>query len=467
MAKRLRPLSGLDALFLYLESMGTPMHVASLIRLAPPPRQRGTFPQRLREHLLARLEPLAMLRRHLVDTPLALGHPVWHEQPDIDIGQHVVHQHLPAPGSAKQLDALVARLHAAPMDRTRPLWRIVIIDGLAGGDCALYLQSHHALVDGQSGLQLTGALLDATPLPTQVRGPRPAPAHAADPSMEKLARAALRTTAKQFTGMIRGVPAGLRRIAGELPAAGLLGRLRDSVWLAPRTPFNQQVGPKRRYASGSLPLADVKQVARACGASLNDVVMALVAGALREFLQRRGELPAQPLIAAMPVSLRAGADAVGNEVSMVQCPLPTDIADPMLRLQAICSATRDIKGRVQAFRGLIPTDFPGLAAPLWATGLGRLWSRGRLSERLPPLANLVVSNVPGPQVPLYIAGAEVLAFHPVSIITHGLGLNITLLSYNGALEFGIVSSPETLAQPDVLLRGLRRELDRLLACCAS
>jgi diacylglycerol O-acyltransferase / wax synthase len=465
-ANRLRPLSGLDALFLYLEALGPPMHVASLIRLAPPRgRARAGFAATLRAHLLARLQPLAVLRRVLVEAPLAIGHPVWHEAADIDLGAHVQLRRLPAPGSHRQLDALVARLHARPLDRTRPLWRMVVIDGLADGSCALYLQSHHALVDGQSGLQLMAALLDTAPRPA-ARAGRRRPQSATVPP-EGVALAALRATARQFASMLRGVPAGMRQVVGRGASLATLGQLRDSIRLAPRTPFNVQVEAARRYASGSLPLAGVQRVARHCHASVNDVVMAMVGGALREHLQRRGQLPAAPMLAAMPLSLRTRADEPGNAVSLAQCPLATDVADPLQQLQAIRSATRQIKDRLAAFRSLVPTDFPGLAAPLWATALGRLWSRGRLSERLPPLANLVVSNLPGPPIPLFVAGVEVRGFHPVSAITHGLGLNITLLSYNGSLEIGIVATPTTLAHPEQLLRALRRSLDRLLAGCSS
>lgn len=468
MANRLRPLSGLDALFVYLESLGTPMHVGSLIRLAPA-RRRAGFATRLREHLLVRLQPVTALRRVLRDAPLAVGHPVWHECEVVDLDRHVVLRRLPAPGSRRQLDALVARLHAGALDRCRPLWRMTVIDGLADGSCALYLQSHHALVDGQSGIELTAALLDAAPVPPARRRRGGASTPAVDaPGSGAIGRAALRATAAQFTRMLRGVPQGLRGLlAGAGGTVAALDSLRESLWLAPRTPFNVQVEASRRYASGSLPLVEVRRVARHCGASINDVVMALVAGALREYLRGGGKLPKAPLVAAMPVSLRGAGREPGNQVSMVQCPLATDIADPLERLQAVRQATAAIKGRLAAFRGLIPTDFPGLAAPLWATGLGRLWTRGRLSERLPPLANLVVSNVPGPPLPLYVAGVAVRGFHPVSIVMHGLGLNITLLSYGDALEIGVVSTPTTLPRPDRLVAGLQDALDELCASCFS
>jgi hypothetical protein len=168
------------------------------------------------------------------------------------------------------------------------------------------------------------------------------------------------------------------------------------------------------------------------------------------------------LIAAMPVSLREADSDAGNDVSMAQCPLATDAADPIVRLHTINAATGTIKGRVSAFKGLIPTDFPGIAAPIWVSGLGHLWKRGRLSERLPALANVAISNVPGPPIPLYMADARVSHFFPISIISHGLGLNITLISYAGSLEYGIVSSSNTLDKPEQLVSALRSAHAELL-----
>jgi len=459
-------LTGLDALFVYLESMGTPMHVASLIRLKVPARQARRFAERLREHLLVRLADIPILRRELVEAPLALGHPLWHEVSDFDPSPHVVIETLSAPATDLRLHALIARLHAQELDRSRPLWQIVIVDGLPGGDVALYLKSHHALVDGQAGVQVTGALLDIEPRPLLRRRKLAAVEASTPPPADARARVALRASARQFGAMLRGVPEGVRRLASEARASaegGFAGlqKLRESVWLAPRTPFNAQLGPARRFAAISLPLAEFKRIGKLHAASLNDVVMAVCAIALRTHLNRVKALPDESLIAAMPVSLRAPGVEGGNEVSMVQCPLATDEADPLACIAAICANTRQIKGRVAAFKGLIPTDFPGVAAPIWATGVSRLWQRGRLSERLPPLANLVISNVPGPPVPLFVAGAAVSSFSPVSIITHGLGLNITVMSYAGMLEFGIVSSPETLDRPDSLTRGLAKALSAL------
>jgi WS/DGAT/MGAT family acyltransferase len=211
-----------------------------------------------------------------------------------------------------------------------------------------------------------------------------------------------------------------------------------------------------------LPLDEFKRVARGFGVSLNDVVMAICAGALRELLLSVDALPKKSLVAAMPVSLReSGNTEANNQVSMVQCSLATDIADPVKRLHAIHASTGQIKQRVAAFKNLIPTDFPGLAAPIWAAGLSRLWARGRIAEKLPALANVAISNVPGPPVPLYLAGAKLKHYYPVSIVTHGLGFNITVQSYAGQLEFGLTACADIVAHPDVVADAMAAALQEL------
>lgn len=457
-----RALTGLDALFLYLEAAGTPMHVASVMQLERP-RGRRRFAESVREHLIARLRPLPMLRWRLEEAPLALGHPRWRDAGVIDWSAHLCIHRSRRGAAQTRLARQVALLHAAPLPRDQPLWRIDIIDGLPNGAIGVYLKSHHALVDGKAGLALTRALVDlaaeAGPARAETTAHASGPAAARTPPQA----ARLRTTAAQFARMLGGLPEALRTLRGRAAQGQWLDGLRDSVWMAPRTPYNRTIGQGRRVGFASLPMQDLKRCARGFEVSLNDVVMCVVADALRADLVRRRCLPTTPVVAAMPISLRTAESSDGNEVSMVQCPLATDIADPRDRLRAIAAATRAIKRRVHAFRGLIPTDFPELGAPLWASGLGRIWQRGKLSERLPALANLVISNVPGPPLPLFLAGAAIRHWHPVSIVTHGLGLNVTLLSYGDSMEVGVVSAPECLARPETLCRGMQRGLQRLLA----
>jgi diacylglycerol O-acyltransferase len=465
--KRLRPLSGLDAGFLYLEAAGTPMHVGSVM-LIEPRRRAADFHADLLAHLAERLPRAPALRRVLQAAPLDLGHPMWRDDENLDLTEHVLKRRLPKPGSEKQLMGLVAKLHAQMLDRERPLWQFVVIEGLASGQVALYSKIHHAVLDGQGGVALAQALLDLEPR-RAARKRRTPDSESSLPRRRDVAGTALRANAQQLLKLFRAVPPVLK-LAKEARGSGSMldslrqgiGRLRDSVLIAPRTPFNRQVSDQRSFAAASLPLDAVKRIARASGASLNDVVMTICAGALRRHLLSRDELPGKPLIAAMPVSLRAGGDGESNnQVSMVQCPLPTDLDDPLERLRTVVASTAGIKQRVASVRGLIPTDFPGLAAPLWASGLSRLWARGRVAERLPPLANLAISNVPGPPVPLFLAGALVTEYYPVSIVTHGLGLNITVQSYAGRLEFGLTACRDALPRPETLARGLHLALEEL------
>ena len=464
MPQRLRPLSGIDASFLYLEASGTPMHVGSLMLLEPPRRRGYDFRRTLVAHVAERLPRAAVLRRRLQDAPLELAHPMWDEGAALDLDEHIVERRLPAPGSARQLHALVARLHGQALARDKPLWQFVVIRGLASGQTALYTKIHHALLDGQGGMALAQALLDLAPLePGRRASPRVDAEARTRLRRRDAAGAAVRSTLGQFAKLIRALPETVKLARESLAAPrAALGRLRDSVLLAPRTRFNAQVGARRSYATASLPLDEVKRVARAHGVSLNDVVMALCASALRADLAKRRALPRETLVAAMPVSLReAGDTQSNNQVSMAQCALATDIADPLERLRAINAATGQIKARLAAFRHLIPTDYPGLAAPLWASGLSRLWARGRVAERLPPLANVVVSNVPGPPCDLYLAGARLVHNYPVSIVTHGLALNITLNSYAGYLEFGVIACKDAVPDAAAMARGLHTALQEL------
>ncbi|MGH8106652.1 MAG: wax ester/triacylglycerol synthase family O-acyltransferase, partial [Arenimonas sp.] len=398
-------------------------------------KKKYDFQAELIAHLQDRLPRAATLRRVLKETPLDLAHPMWVETGTVDIKKHVLKKVLPGNGGMGKLHTLTGKLHAALLDRTIPMWQFVVIENVEPGVIALYSKIHHALLDGQGGIALAQALLDI-----EAKAPKKAVRKkAADVVPEKRLRkrdvtqTALRSTVNQFAKLLRALPSTLK-LAGGMTSTANIKNLRDSILLAPRTPFNQQISSTRSFATVSVPVDVVKRVAKGFNVSLNDVVMAMCGGALREMLKKAQQLPKQSLVAAMPVSLReSGNTDANNQVSMVQCLLATDIADPLERLQAIRASTAQIKQRVATFKNMIPTDFPGLAAPIWASGLSRLWASGRIAERLPPLANVAISNVPGPPIPLYLAGAKLRHYYPISIVTHGLALNITVQSYAGSL----------------------------------
>ena len=462
MGEALTPLTGLDAAFLYLESAGTPMHVGSVMLIELPKRRGFDFHAALLAHIAERLPRAPALRRVLHEAPLDLGHPMWANAQDIDLRKHIRKRKLAGAGGHDKLMALVGKLHSEPLSRDLPMWQFVVIENVGPGLVALYSKVHHALLDGQGGIALAQAILDVAPVVPKRASKKSAMQPAAALSRSDLARTATRSTVNQFAKLLRALPATLKLAGSVGQAASMIGNLRENILLAPRTVFNCKIGPGRSFGAVSLSLSEVKRVARGFGVSLNDVVMAICSGALRDLLLAVDGLPKKSLVAAMPVSLRdSGNTDVNNQVSMVQCSLATDVADPVERLKAIQNSTAQIKRRIAAFKNLIPTDFPGLAAPIWASGLSRLWASGSIAERLPALANVAISNVPGPPVPLYLAGAKLRHYYPVSIVTHGLAFNITVQSYAGSLEFGLTACKDVVARPDIVARAMAAALQEL------
>lgn len=460
----MKQLSGLDAAFLYLETPEMPMHVGSLHLYERPAGARGDFAQAVRKHIAARMHLASVFTRRLASMPLNLAAPVWVDAEEVDLEFHVRKHRLPRPGGPAQLEACVGRLHSALMDRSRPLWEFHVIEGLKDGHVGVYAKVHHAAIDGQAGVALANAILDLSPVPREVPPPRRRPARAA-PTARALLGTAVSRQLSQYARLVGLLPQAARA-ARDLAGKALEERKRGDAdrtrnWqLGPRTSLNTSIGGARAFATASVPLADIRAIGHAFGASINDVVLALCAGALRGHLERHGELPDKPLIAAVPVSLRAAGDATSNnQASMTLVNLHTDIADPVRRLAAIVASTGAMKEQLEHTRNVLPTDFPTLGAPWLIGGLAALYGRAHLAERLPTVANVAISNVPGPQVPLYMAGARMLTYHPVSIVVHGIALNITVESYNGSMEFGFTACAKAL--PD--LRTLASRTTRAFA----
>lgn len=449
-ATEILPLSGLDGTFLHLETPATPMHVASLHRFELPAGWRGDFHAEIKRLMAGRLRLAPVLTRRLAPMPLQFANPAWIEDRTVDLDWHVQRVTLRAPGGQAELEDMAAHLHGELLDRTRPLWRLFVIDGLPPGQAGYYIKVHHAVLDGQAGVLLARALFDLAPRARRPRAARgavePAPA---EPGMAELAAAALEHDAGQFVKFVRHLPDVLRTLGGLVgggagPGKGGLGQ---NFAFGPRTALNVPISHRRGFAAHSLPLAVLKELAAAHEAKLNDVVLALASGALRRWLARHGGIPARPLIAAMPISLRApGNTEYTTQATMSLVNLHTDLADPVRRLHAI----RDAAGAMKAFagraRGIVPTDFPSITMPWVLHGLALAYGRSGLAGAVPPIANLVISNVPGPQVPLYAAGARMCSYWPLSIVEHGLGLNLTVMSYAGTLGFGFTTARD--AVPD-------------------
>jgi WS/DGAT/MGAT family acyltransferase len=476
----MQQLTGLDAAFLAMETPSVYGHVGSVCVLDPSTAPAPLTIERLTKVIESRLHLIPPFRRRLVTVPLGLDQPYWIEDPDFDIEFHVRELALPEPGDDKQLAEQAARLHARQLDRRRPLWELYLIHGLQGGRVAIYTKVHHSAIDGVSGNDILTALLDLSPEGRPEASPPEWDCDEPPGAAEMLLRSAVAFTlqplrAARFSyGLLRSLPALATSPARpQLPVIDrLLGRDRNvllsSTGLrAPATPFNRSIGPHRRWAFRSLPFESVRAVKNAAGVSVNDVVMALCAGALRRWLTERDALPASPLIAGVPVSVRTDQQkgTHGNRVSSMIAPLPTHLSDPEERLRAAHDAMRAAKDQHGALPADLLADVTQFAMPALAGQAARLSARLRLVERISPF-NLIVSNVPGPNVPLYYAGAQVLSYLPLSAIADGQGLNITVISYGGQMHFGLIADRDLVPDLDELADALAAELDDLTAAVA-
>ena len=447
-------LSGMDASFLHLETPEMPMHVGSLQIADLPEGYAGDYYEDVKAWMISRMHLASVFQRKLALMPFDLANPVWVDDEDVDIDYHVRHVILPRPGTMEQLEKYVARLHSSLLDRSRPLWEIYVIEGLNTGQVAIYNKMHHAAIDGQAGVAIAKALLSGSAVPAPIKPPRPrARTNRYQLGVAELAGAAVSNAVTQYVKLFKSLPA-VGRALGDVfyPTSEVDGKrhlaMPAGLQLAPRTPLNVAITNQRSYAARSLSLGEVKAMAKRSGASLNDVVMAICAGALKRYLADYDCAPDKPLVAGVPVSLReAGNTDPNNQVSMMMVSLATTIDDPIERLMAInasANAGKKLQGNV---KGAMPTDFPSLGVPWLMSGLVSLYGRSRLANRLPPVVNVAISNVPGPQFPLYFAGAKLAGFFPVSIPGHGIALNMTVQSYNGLLEVGLTACRR--AMPDV------------------
>jgi WS/DGAT/MGAT family acyltransferase len=458
-------LSGIDASFLYLETPETPMHVAGLTYFELPTGFEGSFYQHFRRFFESRLHTIPIFSKRLAPALYDLDHPGWVDVDELDLDYHLRETVLPAPGNEAQLEEVIGRLHANTLDRSRPLWQFYVITGLANGRGVLYSKVHHAAVDGGAGMAINKALYDVSPTPREVEPPpprsaasKPAPSSptAVDPIkgitdiMGNMMRQQLKLW-QAAPDIVNAMTNAFLSKPGETPKA--LGTLQSLInqlptLNAPRTPFNATITRERSYAARTISLSDAKAVAKASGGKLNDVVLAVCAGALRRYLSEKNQLPDKPLIAGVPISLREPGDTrQNNQVSGMLCQIATDIADPAERLAAIISSSSQAKELAGTFRDAVPQDFAFVGAPILLQLVMLVYGRSGLADRLPIPMNVTISNVPGPPMPLYCAGAKVTALHPVSIPAHGAALNITVQSYMDGLNFGLTA--DRRAVPDV------------------
>ena len=496
----MRQLSGVDTAFLAWEGPTTVGHVTGVLVLDPSTSPVPWTFEHLVAHLRSRLARLEPLTQKLVEVPLGLDRPYWIPDPHFDLENHLHHVGVPGDGGRQAFAELVAAIHERPLDRRRPLWECHLVDGLTadavagpptapatgrrgGGGAsrrryqAVITKIHHAAIDGISGQEILAGLVDLTPEVAATgldgagadgTGLSPGPTDGAEPhhpphlplstGAEVLGRATLSMLAsparmaRAASSLVRALPVlgpafgrqgpGAR---GDESAADLLRRF----GAAPATPFNATIGPHRRWAYVAVPLDEVKAVKNTAGSTVNDVVLAIVAGVLRRWLADRDALPDRPLVAMVPLSVRQGSDQglLGNFISPAVTTLATHIENPAERLAAVSRGMATAKRHHAALPASMLIDLTQVAPPAVAALAARLVASTRLADRLTLPFNVVVSNVPGPPIPLYLAGALILGHYPVSAIVDGVGLNITVVSTNGMLDFGFVADRDLV--PDL------------------
>ena len=452
-------LSSVDAGFLHMEEDGAHMHIGALAVFAGPPPSVEAF----RAHIDARLPRLPRYRQRVQEMPLGTGRPLWVEDEHFRLDYHVRHTALPAPGGQRELLNLVDRVIGQRLDRTKPLWEMWLVEGLEAQRWALVAKTHHAMVDGVSGVDLMSVLFDLSPdvqdEPPPAWSPRPTPG---------------------AVGLLASGAVGLARNVAELSTKSLILALRPQeavrttvdkvtaladaakplISAAPKTPFNNKPGPHRRVAIVDTDLADYKRVkAVAGGATVNDVVLAAVAGALGRFLADRGvDTGGLSLRACVPVSLRPEAKrgALGNEIAIMNAPLPVGLPDPRERLAAVRSAMEGLKSSKQAEGAKVLTSLENALPPAILARASRLGFSSRLY-------NLLVTNVPGPQIPIYLLGRQLEELAPLAFLAPEHQLAIGIMSYHGHVTYGLIADADAVPDLDVLAKHLQESLSELVA----
>jgi diacylglycerol O-acyltransferase / wax synthase len=452
-------LTGLDSSFLHLERDSAHMHVAACAVFDGRPPSH----EQLLEALGSRLHLVPRYRQRLAAVPMGQGRPVWVDDPHFNAAYHVRHTALPSPGTEDQLMRMTGRVFSQALDRSRPLWEVWLVEGLAGDRFALLSKTHHALVDGVSGVDILTVLFDASPEPMPVAPPehewtpRPLPSRAqllADALLERS------TVPAEMARGLRAVLRGPRAVAGRVArSAGALGEFAlTGLQPAPSTLFNVPIGPHRRFTWVRGDLDEFKAVKNSLGGTVNDVVVAAVSGALGRYMRLHGEATDDVHLRAMiPVSVRADVErgALGNRVAAMWAPLPVGVSDPVERLRTVSAAMQELKESGQAVGARVLTQLSGFAPPTIISQAARLQARQRLF-------NLVVTNVPGPQFPLYLLGRELQAIFPMVPLAKNTALGIAIMSYNGQLNFGLSGDFDVMSDIDVLADELRASIEELV-----
>lgn len=480
-----RQLTSLDAQFLAIESSTHYGHVGGLVVVDPSTRPSGELRlEDVTELLAERMHLLPVMRWRLAEVPLGLDRPYWVEDPDFDLEYHLRELALPPPGDDRRLAEQVARIASRHLDRSRPLWELYLIQGLEGGRCGILTKMHHAMIDGMSGAEIMGVLFDLEQGGREIPPPDPDVEEGDDElpgSLELLGRG-IAALPLQPVHALRKLPATLPHLDVAPSILGLPGaetisryasRARNVIGggadgeiverprhRAPHTPFSGRISAHRRFSFGSMPLETVKDVKNKLGVKVNDVVVGLCAGAVREWLLANDALPSEPLLAQIPVSVRTEEQigTYGNRISVMIVPIPTDEPDPVQRVLRARDAMSAAKDRHKAMPAELLQDAANFIPPAINARAARVALQLGTQQRMRPLYNLVISNVPGPPFPLYLGEAEVKANYPVSVVTDGAGLNITVMSYRGSMDFGLIADRDQVPEIWELIGALKRDL---------
>ena len=444
-------LGGLDSLFLSCETPTMHMHVCGLLILDPVATGVTDPYEKVRAMLEERLPSIAPMRHRLAYVPFGLGRPFWTDDPELHLDRHLTRVTLDPPGDEQQLAELAGSFASTQLRRDRPLWEMLFVDGLEGGRVALMVKMHHSTIDGVTGANIMGDLFDLTPEPRPFR-PHAEHAPVPVPNPFLLAARALRERVEEPAVILKLIPKTIGKVGDAVWK--MVTRTSDGISMAvpfkaPRTSFNASITARRAVAFVDIPLERVKAVKLAHGVKVNDVLTAVVGGALRQYLTARGELPDRPLVAAEPISVHAATSAMAGttKVSVMFSTLATDVIDPIERLHVIAAANRKAK----EFQSMVGADtLLQWAEHLWPNGLAlgaRVYSRLHGADHHPVVHNLILSNVPGPPIPLYLAGSRLVGIYPLGPVMDGAGLNVTVLSEEDRVGFGIIACTDLV--PDV------------------
>jgi WS/DGAT/MGAT family acyltransferase len=459
-------MSGLDGAFLAFESSTMHLHIAGVLVLDPSTTSGGLGFRQIRHHVATRVDQVPPFRKRMVEVPFGIQHPALVDDPDFDLDFHLRRVSLPAPGGPGELAAVVGSIVERPLDRTRPLWEFHVVEGLEHGHLALVTKVHHSIIDGVSGTEVLAAFFDLSP--SVEDGERT--------DRDRWSPSEVPGEIDRLCSAIGGIPRQADRIARMLGSTARTARTVSSrnreaegmpppsPFMAPRTSINRSISPHRRVRFTEVPLADIDHVRRVLGGTVNDVVLAMAAGSLRFFFEQRHEPLEGSLVALVPVSVRSEAErtALGNRVAPMLVSLATDIDDPVARLTAIGEGMRAAKEQHRSVGADLYARWAQALVPMVATRVSRLLANFRVFDHVSPLVNVVVSNIAGPQVPLYLAGARLVALYPVGPVVEGVGVNVTVFSYLGNLHIGAQGCWDLVPDLAVVADGMVETLAQLV-----